>query len=319
MTNFFSLPSSLTRPLWVVGMLLITAAAAQAQVLSFTITGISPTNASGPVGTTVTLTGSSNLIATTTTVTFNGQGSPATPGTVTTAPTVTNLVNSTVTFDVPATLAAGLYNISVQTIAAGLVTDGSSNAISFTVTAQPLPVQLTSFTAETIGNGARLRWATASEKDNDHFDVEASTDGRAFARVGQVAGHGSTALPQQYTFTDENLARYATALVYYRLRQVDGDGTSTFSQIRTVAVATGGKPVLVLYPTVATDGQATNYTYAGPELATGATLEIYSLTGQRVLTQPVIGQTGTLTSQALAAGWYWVRLAGTAPVRFYHQ
>ena len=229
------------------------------------------------------------------------------------------IADPSITFLVPLSLAPGTYTVMVSNIDLTLVTISANTPTTFTVNAgAPLPVQLTTFTAEAVGHGANLRWATASEKDNDHFDVEASTDGRTFARVGQVAGHGSTLLPQQYSFTDENLARYAASLVYYRLRQVNGDGTSSFSQVRTVAVAPGGKPALVLYPTVAAEGEATHYAYAGAELASDAVLEVYSLTtGQRVLMQPIGEAAGTLASQALATGWYWARLAGTTPVRFY--
>ena len=100
----------------------------------------------------------------------------------------------------------------------------------------PLPVELTRFAAEPQGDDALLSWATASEKNNDHFDVEASADGKNFRRIGTVAGHGTTSQPQEYQLTDKAIAHYAADPVYYRLRQVDADGTTSFSPVRQVRV-----------------------------------------------------------------------------------
>jgi hypothetical protein len=101
----------------------------------------------------------------------------------------------------------------------------------------PLPVELTRFMAEPLGEDALLTWATASEKNNDHFDVEASADGKNFRRIGVVAGHGTTTQPSEYQFTDKAIAHYAADPVYYRLRQVDADGTESFAPVRQVRVA----------------------------------------------------------------------------------
>ncbi|MBG8553330.1 T9SS type A sorting domain-containing protein [Hymenobacter guriensis] len=116
---------------------------------------------------------------------------------------------------------------------------GSSNALGFfTVSnlANPLPVELLSFTAERQGENGILRWTTATEKDNAHFVVEASVDGTTFRRIGQVDGHGTTAQRQDYRFKDVNVARYATELVYYRLRQVDNNGVEHLAPVRTINV-----------------------------------------------------------------------------------
>ncbi|MDO7850258.1 M36 family metallopeptidase [Hymenobacter convexus] len=102
--------------------------------------------------------------------------------------------------------------------------------------AAPLPVELTEFTAERQEADGLLRWATASEKNNDYFAVESSLDGQVFQPLGRVAGHGTSAQRQDYRFVDKNLARYAAEQVYYRLRQVDQDGTATFSPVRNLQV-----------------------------------------------------------------------------------
>ena len=126
--------------------------------------------------------------------------------------------------DGPSTLTrAGLTHLSIWTL-------GSAAA--------PLPVELTTFTAEAAGPAALLRWATASEKNSAYFAIEASSDGQAFRAVGKVAAHGTTAQPSTYEFRDASLLHYGSGTVYYRLRQVDADGATSFSPVRPVATGT---------------------------------------------------------------------------------
>ena len=91
-----------------------------------------------------------------------------------------------------------------------------------------LPVELTAFRAEPSPEGALLTWSTASETDNDYFEVELSRDGQAFSAIGQVAGHGTSSTTTDYTFTYPTAA---TGWHYFRLRQVDRDGQAAYSGI----------------------------------------------------------------------------------------
>ena len=142
------------------------------------------------------------------------------------------------------------YTVTITTVDSnGGVT---TQPVSFTIGAYPLPVVLTDFTAGAVLNrDALLTWATASEKNNDHFDIERSFDGTSFTQIGQVAGHGTTTAASAYTLTDANVAAKATGTVYYRLRQVDLDGTATYSPVRSVrftASAAAAPIALSLYP-----------------------------------------------------------------------
>ena len=167
----------------------------------------------------------------------------------------------------------------------------------------PLPVELTAFTAERQGPDALLRWTTASEKDNDRFEVESSVDGRRYQRIGTVPGHSSTTQPQAYALTDPALARYAALLVYYRLRQVDTDGTATYSPVRTVTVPAEARLAFSVYP---------NPTRAAATVlgaAAGASVDVLDAVGRRVAsTTTDANGTAQLTLPAgLAAGVYVVR------------
>ncbi|WP_170172745.1 T9SS type A sorting domain-containing protein [Hymenobacter rigui] len=95
----------------------------------------------------------------------------------------------------------------------------------------PLPVTLTSFTGRATATGTELTWNTAQEVNSAAFEVEASQDGQTFRQIGQVAAAGSSTLPRHYSY------RHATTYAgtrYYRLRQVDQDGTSSYTSVLTL-------------------------------------------------------------------------------------
>lgn len=175
----------------------------------------------------------------------------------------------------------------------------------------PLPVELTRFTAEATGADALLRWATASEKNNDRFEVEASPDGRTSRRIGTVAGHGSSSQPHQYQLLDPSLARYAARLVYYRLRQVDMDSTASYSLVRTVQVAEEKMSFAVTAFSNPYGSTGTRLlvrtTQPGP-----LTLTAYDLAGRRLFARSVVLPTGATTldlpeAARLPVGLYYVQ------------
>jgi hypothetical protein len=96
-----------------------------------------------------------------------------------------------------------------------------------------LPVELTSFTATVEKGGVALNWSTASEKNNDRFEVLRSTDGVNFVKIGEVDGNGTTSVPQNYSFLDNTVS---SGVYYYQLRQVDFDGASELSKIVSVEI-----------------------------------------------------------------------------------
>jgi len=90
-----------------------------------------------------------------------------------------------------------------------------------------LPIELGAFTATPANEGIELNWTTLTEQDNDYMAVERSRDGQHFTEIGRVDGVGNSYQEQQYTFTDRSPATDN----YYRLRQVDTDGTVTYHRI----------------------------------------------------------------------------------------
>jgi len=90
--------------------------------------------------------------------------------------------------------------------------------------ANPLPINLLSFTAQLQAEGVDLKWVTSSEINNDYFTVERGQDGRNFVEVGRVAGAGNSNVERHYSFLDAEMPQATT---YYRLRQTDYNGTTT--------------------------------------------------------------------------------------------
>ena len=136
----------------------------------------------------------------------------------------------------------------------GLSTVGAVTTYNNTITTSdsgiaPLPVELISFQAEAQGTGARLQWTTASEKNNLYFAIERSTDGRTFTQLGKTAGQGSASQAHTYTWIDSKGSSVAVATVYYRLRQVDTDNTTSYSPVRPVTfLPTTAQLNLQVYP-----------------------------------------------------------------------
>ncbi len=86
------------------------------------------------------------------------------------------------------------------------------------------PVELLSFTASAMVDGVKLEWTTATESNNHIFIIERN-NGSGFAEIGSVAGSGTTTKIQNYSYID----KAATGGASYRLKQIDFDGTASYS------------------------------------------------------------------------------------------
>ncbi|NWG29615.1 MAG: T9SS type A sorting domain-containing protein [Ignavibacteriaceae bacterium] len=90
-----------------------------------------------------------------------------------------------------------------------------------------LPVELTSFTANSTANGnVIINWTTATELNNHRFEIERKTENSTYTTIGFVNGHGTTTIPQEYSYVDKNLE---AGKYYYRLKQFDFDGSFSYS------------------------------------------------------------------------------------------
>jgi hypothetical protein len=109
-----------------------------------------------------------------------------------------------------------------------------------------LPVELISFTARSFENKVVvLNWKTASEQNNEYFTVERSTDARNFEEIETIEGAGTTSIPQYYQSIDERPYR---GVNYYRLKQTDFDGTTSWSEIQSVTFGEASNRSVRVFP-----------------------------------------------------------------------
>lgn len=122
-----------------------------------------------------------------------------------------------------------------------------------------LPVELIDFTAQKESLSVALQWQTASEKNNDHFLLQRSVEGRAFETVGKIPGAGNSQNLKDYHFIDQEPG---DGLNYYRLKQVDFDGHFEYSEVRSVRFDFVGEQISV-YPNPL-DGELINVRFTSP-------------------------------------------------------
>jgi len=179
--------------------------------------------------------------------------------------------------------------------------------LAFGSTTEALPVELTSFVGTAKGNSVELVWKTASELNNDRFEVERSRDNITFTKIGFVRGSGTTTEAKEYRFVDEGVS----GLLYYRLKQVDFDGAFAYSPVVEVRVAPPTEFALEQnYPNPF--NPTTTIRYQLP-VTSDVKLEVYDVLGKKVATlvsgrQEAGIYTYTLNASTLSSGVYFYRL-----------
>jgi len=134
------------------------------------------------------------------------------------------------------------------------------------------PVTLLSFTAEKQNNHVILNWQTANEINNNHFIIQYSKDGKNYTNAGIVNGKNQT--ENEYCFIHNTPV---AGINYYRLQQVDKDGSSTLSSVRTVVLNNISKGEISIYPNPVKNKSFT--IDMGKDISTGIPYKIYSESG----------------------------------------
>lgn len=201
----------------------------------------------------------------------------------------------------------------------GTVTFNFSGASGFTditcnYVAGILPVMYARFNAEKQAKTALLSWTTGSEINNDYFVIERSNDNKDYIAIGEIKGAGNSADFVDYRFTDENPTK---GMNYYRLRQVDFDGTENMSAVKLVQIDNHGKSTLTVYPTFTNNNVTIDLTdYHEAEL----NAEILSVSGVSIRTLTLSGATKSTVNVAdLTPGLYLMSVqskSGVATAKF---
>ena len=182
----------------------------------------------------------------------------------------------------------------------GQVTLNGINATS----GGPLPVTLSDFTGNFNSNAVKLNWKTALEQNVQQFEIEYSTDGSSFSKVGTVQAT-NIATGTAYNFTH---SVNTSGPFFYRLKMVDTDGSFTYSN--TIRINMSDFTGNIVSPSVITNGVINvNLGNTGYN-----TVEMIRTDGTQVFKRKIKGQNGRIQilTGALLPGIYMIRLNGEA-------
>ena len=191
---------------------------------------------------------------------------------------------------------------SLNTITASIDTLGRITAGSIL---HPLPVELLSFDAKLLNTeSALLSWETASETDNDHFDLERSPDGKNFKKIGEVKGKGTSSILHEYEFKDV-FGFMTNTILYYRLKQVDYNGHYEYSDIRKLELGSPNHSTFRAWYNSGTEKIQATFYYENP---TTASIRVIDMQGKLITEKEMNFPSGTsslnMDMQGLAQGIY---------------
>lgn len=178
-----------------------------------------------------------------------------------------------------------------------------------TIVCTVLPVELSYLQGDCEDQRVRLRWASHKETEMQHYEVERTTDGVHWGKVGQIPAVGNSTEPQDYSFEELLPTNLRDGRCYYRLRMVDRNGEGQYSGIATVVACRAGDAEVRVSPSI-TDGEVRLEFYANEEGE--GMLEIMGIQGQVAKSAKVKWEPGknalSLHLEGLPTGTYQIRV-----------
>jgi hypothetical protein len=221
------------------------------------------------------------------------------PGSGTMAVKIDSAIGSTLTFtdENLADLATGYYYIDV--------TNGSSRVVTSPIwytrnDNSVVPVKLSVFTVQKIGNTGKISWATEQEINSSRFDVERSLDGRTWNSIANINAAGNSTHRIDYSVTDNAPIK---GINYYRLKQVDTDSRFIYSEVKSLLFNSA-------YTAQVSPNPAKGYinVYLTKTGNLPASVEVLNMQGKRVYKTSTTQSTVQIPAMSFAKGLYVVKV-----------
>lgn len=195
-------------------------------------------------------------------------------------------------------------NTTAGTIISGsAVTAFSPFTLASLTAANPLPIELTSFSCSNVNRNTNgLNWTTASESNNDYFAIERSSNGIEFNQIAKVNGAGNSLTTLNYAYNDVNPLN---GLSYYRLKQVDFNGKFSYSDV--CSVTNNGDGNISFYPNPVRTNLTIDYEFL--EKPKSNVISVTDVTGKLVqVNSSFTDSKVTLDCSDLAEGIYFLKV-----------
>jgi hypothetical protein len=161
-----------------------------------------------------------------------------------------------------------------------------------------LPISLTYFSGTCLENNEiDFVWETASESNNNYFTLEKTVDGINFEEIARIEGAGNSYSVKNYSYKLDNLRNFEN---YFRLKQTDYDGNSTYSNIISAICSEGNK--LQIYP------NPSNGTFIVSGYSRNAHLVVFNDLGQHILTKETTEYSSQLDLSNYSDGIYFLHI-----------
>jgi Secretion system C-terminal sorting domain len=223
-------------------------------------------------------------------------GTACTTITRTSSTSTLTLTTTAWTFTVPAT---GTLQLKITNISTYSGPDNSNYGMIFSYIgfSAPTPVNLINFTAIKNGSEVDINWQTATEINNDYFTIEKSKNGIDFTTVGIFDGAGNSQSTLNYQTTDHSPYN---GISYYRLKQTDFDGKSSYSKIE--AVNSSGNKNITVYPNPGTG----IFNIQG--LNGETEISVQNMLGQMVLIKKDSSDSSEIDLSGQPSGMYYIKV-----------
>jgi hypothetical protein len=184
-------------------------------------------------------------------------------------------------------------------------TIGSTNSNS------PLPIELFTFESLLCGDQVCVRWSTATEKNNERFEIERTSNGEEWTVVGTVPGAINSSVTKHYEFVDK---QPLPAISYYRLKQIDLNGEFTYSNISSVDNS-GTADLIKLFPNPANDEATISGAYGKIKVINAIGADV----SHEVHAMPLSNGDIQLKTSSLLNGIYYLQIfrASSTPVKVF--